>query len=438
MKKLFFVLIVAALACTNLSAQGKYGADSAECIKYLSYYKEYYKQKSFDEATPNWRKAFTYCPATSSQNLLIEGCSLVKRLIQKNYKNPEYKKALIDTLMSLYDLRAENFPKYAVVAYNNKGLDMNNYIKDDPKALYDGYRQIIENNKEQTNPAIIMFAFNAASELYQNGSIEADEVISKYQEFNDLLGKIEPKNDSEAEKISQAKATVGTIFAGTNVASCENLIQLFTPRFAEDPENPALAGSIVKTMSMADDCTGNDLFLKAVTVLYNKEPSANSAYYLYRLNGSQGNVDEALKFMEEAISREDSDAKQDAEWTYELATFCYKNGKNAKAYELCMSAAKMEESLAGKAYFLAATIWAATRCGGDEITSRAPYWVACDFLAKAKAADPSLAEEANKQIAHYSTYFPEPADAFMYNLQKGQAFTASCGGMTASTTVKTR
>ena len=57
---------------------------------------------------------------------------------------------------------------------------------------------------------------------------------------------------------------------------------------------------------------------------------------------------------------------------------------------------------------------------------------------KAKAADPSLAEEANRFIGRYSAYFPDTADAFMYNLQKGQSFTAVCGGMTASTTVKTK
>lgn len=439
MKKILSVLLVAVLfAGTNLFAQGKYGADSAECIKYLSYYKEYFKQKSYDDATPNWRQAYKLCPATASQNLLIEGTILVKRLINKNMKNAEYKAALVDTLLSLYDLRAEYYPKYAVTALNNKGLEMNNYIKNDPEKLVEGYKAIIAANKEETNPAILMFAFNAANDLYQNGKLEANELINAYQEYSEYLSKVEPKNDSETEKLANIKATIGSIFASSNVASCDNLIELFTPRLEAEPDNVQLATSIVKTMSMAEDCTGNDLFLKAVTVMYNREPSANAAYFLYRLNNAQDNIEEASKYMEEAIAREDSDAHQDAEWTYEYATFCFKNGKNPKAYELALKAAKMEETLAGKCYFLAGTIWGATRCGGDEITSRASYWVACDFFAKAKAADPSLAEEANRYIGKFSAYFPEPADAFMYNLQKGQSFTANCGGMSATTTVKTQ
>ena len=48
-------MIVMALSSTSVFAQGKYGADSANCIKYLSFYKDYFKQKSYNEALPNWR-----------------------------------------------------------------------------------------------------------------------------------------------------------------------------------------------------------------------------------------------------------------------------------------------------------------------------------------------------------------------------------------------
>ena len=82
-----FILLISmaatALICsTSLSAQGKFGPDSAECIKYLSYYTEYYKQKNYDSALPNWRKAYQIWPPTARYSLLSNGTSLVKRLIQ--------------------------------------------------------------------------------------------------------------------------------------------------------------------------------------------------------------------------------------------------------------------------------------------------------------------------------------------------------------------
>jgi hypothetical protein len=77
-------------------------------------------------------------------------------------------------------------------------------------------------------------------------------------------------------------------------------------------------------------------------------------------------------------------------------------------------------------------------CGGDEVEKRAHYWVAVDYLIRARNADPSLTEDANTQIRQYSAYFPQKAEAFMYDVVDGQSYTVSCGGMQATTTVRTQ
>lgn len=438
MKKLVLaVLAIAMVMGTNASAQGKYGADSAECIKYLSYYKEYYKQKSYDDATPSWRKAYKLCPATASQNLYIEGATLVKRLISKNASNAEYKNALVDTLIDLYKTRAANYPNYAVTALNNMGIDVNNYVKDNPQKVFDIYEEIIAANGNATKATVLLFDLDAAISLFQEGKIDAEKVIELYQRNNDYLDNADVKTEADKEQVKNVKTDLGSLFASSKVADCQTLIDLYTPRLEADPENLQLASSIVKTMSIAGDCNDNDLFLKAVTTMDKLDPSASSAYYLYRLHSAKGNVDDAITYLEKAIASEETDATKDADYTYELAMFCFKNGQNAKAYDYANKAASMSEELAGKAYFLIANIWASTRCGGDEISSRAPYWVACDYMAKAKNADPSLTEEANRYIGQYSVYFPQTAEAFMYDIQNGQSYTVSCGGMRATTTVRT-
>ena len=78
------------------------------------------------------------------------------------------------------------------------------------------------------------------------------------------------------------------------------------------------------------------------------------------------------------------------------------------------------------------------RSSGNDIEQRAKYWVACDFMNKAKAADESLAEDANNLIRQYAAYFPQTAEAFMYDVTDGQSYTVSCGGMRATTTVRTQ
>lgn len=440
MKKI--VLAIATIALTLLStntfAQGKYGADSAECVKYLSYYKEYFKQKNYDESLPNWRKAYNLCPPTANQNLIIDGTTLLRRLISQNAKNPEYQAALIDSLFTLHDIRAEYYPKYATTALNNKAVDISNFVKNDSETAYNLYKEIIDVNGAATKSTVFIFAFNSAVDLFQQAKMDAEEVINCYQKYMELLGQATSSSDDDAEQLSKVKTDLESLFITSKVASCDNLIALFTPRFEANPDDIDLVTNIVKMMSTTEDCSSNDLYLNAVTAMHKLDPSYNSAYYLYRLNSARGNIDEAIAYLEQAIAYPESDAAQDGEYYYELAAFCFKNGKSSKAYDSAMKAVDFNPEMAGKAYFLIGTIWGATSCGGDEVARRSPYWVAVDYLTKAKNADESLTEEANRMISQYRAYFPQTADAFMYDVTDGQSYTVSCGGMRATTTVRTQ
>ncbi len=439
MKKIALLFFSAALVLAGgirLSAQGKYGPDSAECIKYLSYYKEYYKQKNYDEALPHWRKAFKLCPPTANQTMLIDGTSLMRQLMNKNKNNVIMKNAILDTLLMIHDIRAEYYPKYAVTSLNNKGLDMINYMKDDTRKLYDGFNSIIEANKENTLPQIFLFQLNAAVELYKKGVITSEEVISEYEKAAAYIAEIEETKPSET--VTKIKTDIESLFITSKVASCESLIALFTPRYEANPDDIELASNIVRMMSITEDCTDNDLFLHAATTMHRLDPSSSSSYFLYRLYSSKGDMANAIMYLEEAIKCEDSDQAQDGQYEFELAACCFKEGQSAKAYEFALKAAQDCPELAGKAYLLAGTIWGSLVCKGNDIETRAPYWVAVDYMIKAKNADPSLAGEANNQIAVYSKYYPQTAEAFMYNIEDGQSYTVSCGGLRATTTVRTQ
>jgi len=426
MKKISLVLLtlVAAALGTNASAQGKYGADSAECIKYLSYYQEYYKQKNYTEALPNWRKAFSLCPPTASQNMLLNGMTLMGKEIVKT-KDPQVRAAMIDTVLTLNDLRAQYYPKYAVAAYNSKGQYITQYFKD-PKDVYGQLSKIIEINQENTKPSLLLLNLNSAIELYKKSALGAEDVINTYQNAIALLDKAGNKSDIEG------------LFITSQVASCDNLIALFTPRLEADPDNMDLVTNIVKMLGSTDGCQNNDLFLKAVTKMYKNDPSASSAYYLYKLHSAKDESDTAIKYFEEAVSLCAEDDPVKADYLIELATYCLKNNITGKAFDYARKAAELKPDHQGKAYYLIATIWGAARCGGNEIESRAKYWVAVDYLQKAKAADASLTEDCNKLISAYSVYYPQKAEAFMYDVVDGQSYTVNCGGMRATTTVRTQ
>ena len=441
MKKVILLFVVAAMAMmsgSKVSAQGKYGPDSTECIKYLSYYTEYYKQKNYDSAMPNWRKAYHYCPPSSRYSMLSDGSTLIRNLIQKNKNNPVYKAQLVDSLMTLYDQRVEYFPKYAISSLNNKALDMSNYMKDEPMKLLEGLTAIVDQTKEKTRTNVFVFQLNTAIDLYKSGMIDPETVINIYDKGVEYLGQVTPKNEVEQRSIAKTIEDFETLFIQSQVASCDNLIALFTPRVEADPQNLDLAKNVVKIMSITEGCTDNDLYLNAVNTMYTVEPSANSAYYLYRLYSGRNEYDNAVKYLEEAIASAETDDLTDGNYYYELAVYALKSRNSAKAYASAQKAMELNPSLSGKAYMIMGNIWGSTVCNGNDIERRAPYWVAVDFMVKAKNADESLTEDANNYIRQYSAYFPQTAEAFMYDVINGQSYTVSCGGMRATTTVRTQ
>ena len=435
MKKFIFGFFAVAIAFASGSkAVAQEDADS--CRIYGSYYHEYFKQKNFDSALPNWRKAYKYCvPGTPGykQTMLIDGQQLMRRLIAKNAANKEYKAALIDTLMTLHDLRINNFPKYQLTAVNNKGIDIANFYKGDNQKVFDGLEVVVSTLNENVKPSILINDLDAAIALYQDGKLDPEKVISTYQRNLAIIKSVQPAQGQSQEDIDKVKADIEGLFINSKVASCENLIALFTPRFDADPDNVELATTIVKMMSNTEDC------VRATTSMHKNEPSAQSAYFLYRLNAAQDNIAAAESYLEEAVRLSaDSDPATAADYNLQYASFCIKNGHKAKAYEAALKTLDLDKSLAGKAYYIIGTVWGTTTCGGDEISRRAPYWVAVDYLQKAREADPSLADDCNKLIAQYRVYFPQTAEAFMYDITDGQSYTVSCGGMRATTTVRTQ
>ena len=234
MKRLILLFSVAAMAMiggASASAQ-KYGTgpDSTECKKYLSYYNEYYKQKNYKDALPNWRKAYKFCPPSASYNMLVHGTKLVRDLIIQNQNNANYKRELIDSLMFIYEQRLQERPKLASGILNNMGTDMRNFMKDEPFKIYEGLTDIIAKNGNKTSMGLFTDQVSVACDLYKEGILDPEKVINAYETAVKYMGEIVPKNETEQRLIEKTLGDIENLFISSHVADCDNLIALFTPR----------------------------------------------------------------------------------------------------------------------------------------------------------------------------------------------------------------
>ena len=84
-------------------------------------------------------------------------------------------------------------------------------------------------------------------------------------------------------------------------------------------------------------------------------------------------------------------------------------------------------------YILIAQLYAGNYKWNDEpALNKCTFFAAIDKLQRAKAVDPSVAEEANKLISSYSAYTPEAKDLFMLGYKAGDRITI--GGWIGETT----
>jgi hypothetical protein len=90
----------------------RYGADVETrklCAEKTSMYQEYYKQNNIKDAYAPWQKVLNICPK-QSLNVYIRGVKILKAMYE-NTADPKRKAVLVDSLMSLYDMRIEHFNK---------------------------------------------------------------------------------------------------------------------------------------------------------------------------------------------------------------------------------------------------------------------------------------------------------------------------------------
>lgn len=433
-RNLFITVILAFISIPAIS-QGSLANASEECKRSVSFYNDYIDQDNFKEAAPLWREALRVCPPGIRQSIYTDGIRLFKYFIGKNQDNPELKKSLIDSMLMMYDLRVEHFPKHAASAATFKVYDMLDYMGDKDNEILEAIDRAIEISGNNTDPSLLVIAMQRTGNLFSKGEITVENVMEAYGAYTTIIDQQIASNKFGADK---AKNDIDNLFITCGVANCENIVKLFTPRFEANPTDTDLANTIVSLLSNAD-CTTEPLFLKTVETLYNSDPT-NYVYIknLYLLYASKGDQDKAIKMLQEAIASEQSCDADDANMLITLANYYLQLENLTKAAETAKQAMDKDASVSGRANLIIGLVWASVRCPGNEIEARAKYWVAVDYLVRARNSDPTIANEANNYINSYIQYFPSQEDAFMYNFIDGAAYTVNCAGMRANTTVRTR
>ena len=458
---LTFVSAMLLVSTTGLAQDERYGEtpeQQLKCKEALSVYKSYKKQKNYDEAYIQWRKACDVCPETASEGLYADGTSFIGKELKKVEDEDSRKAVLIDSLLYLHDKRMELYPSTKRSPNNRcevlgrKASDFYKYNKNEHQQAYEMFKESIDCLKESSS-ATTLYQYYTASFYTMKRALKGDtlaqanmraQMLTDYLSLTDyvqfgMAKAQEAGKDRDVQRYKKAKKNIETVFVA--IADCDDMVPVLEAAVAADSTNMDLKQKVLRLLNKKE-CTDNGLFLPVATAVYSVEPSAPAAYAIGIGFAKTSQLDSSFAYMEDAVNRCDSCS--------EKATYLLKTGQIASAMGRTSTARNYARQLLeldaenADAYMLIgdAIAGSSKACNDGALGSRSVFWVASDYYARAKRMNSELQELADKKMANMAKQFPTVDDIFTYGKQAGGSFTVPskpgcpCAGET--TTIRVR
>jgi tetratricopeptide (TPR) repeat protein len=446
-------LIIATLLLTTGTVWGQkgvtdgskwgHGEDSIRCLTNLSLYTEYFKQRNYKDAFPYWEIAFNECPL-SQLSLYSNGTTIIKNFLDKE-TDAAKKEDLYNYLMKVYDQRIQYFgnnSKYPTPYIQGiKAVDMLKYKKDDiatSKEAYELLKKAIAGRGNQTQPAILINHMTNSVTLFKSQQITAEAVVEAYTTISDILETQTsniPDDSGDNGNLDEIKQSIEKIFAASGAANCETLQKIFGPQFAANSADLNWLKRVSNLLNK-QECE-IDLVFSVSESLHKIEPSSNSARGLGRMCLKNKETDKAIEFFKQAIELETNAESKGSDY-YTLGIIYMSQDNYGTARSNFNKASELRPGW-GLPYIQIGVLYGASakNCGSNDFERRVAYWAAVDKFMRAKTVDPSIADEANKQIATYSAHFPNKEELFFQGLAEGSSYTVGCW-INETTTVRAK
>lgn len=433
-----------AFAATGVQTGTKYGTgqDSVECVKDLSLFSSYAKQKDYKSAIEFWEKAYANCP-TCSKNIYLYGPKIIKYQIDET-KDANLKGKLFDKLMKVYDDRIKYFGndrkmnKYQIMA--DKAADYMKYVpagRDPQKSLaYKWLGEVIDNEGLNCKPTTFQNYFILSDNSYAaNKDGFRQNYLNDYLKITPLLAEKEQDEDTvSAANYAKIKASVDATFVQSGAAECSTLDKIYSAQIDAKKSDKDFLNMVLRLYGIAD-CEESAVYFKAAAYKHAIDPSATSARGLAAQAYNKKDRANALKYFREAVSLE-TEKSQKAKIQLKIAAILKEQGQYAASRDAARTALTYQANLSN-AYILIAMLYAenANSISDDYVVKQTAYWAAVDKLEKAKAVDPSCATSVNKMINSYKEVFPDKTELFMRNIKDGDTYTVP-GWIGEKTTVR--
>lgn len=439
--KTFFILLLLGGTITA------FAQDGSNCNSNSSISHEAVRAGNFKDAYQPWKEVLKECP-TLRFYTYADGFKILKAFLDEDNKannnartSADYKK-YFDELMQTHDLRMQYIPDFqqrmkgvpsVMDALTTKALDYIAYAPNpDVNVAYGWLSEAVNQLKGESSGAALHYFLEMSMNKLKSDPNHTSQFIQDYlnaTQYADAALAAADK-DSEKERLQLIKDNLVALFINSGAADCESLQNIYGPKVEENKGDLEYLQKVLEIMKMMN-CTDQEAYLQASLYSYEIQPTAEAAVGVAYMAFKKGDVAGAVKYFDEAIGMETDDLKK-ADYAYRAAAMLYSDKKYAQSRSYAQKAIGFNGNY-GAPYILIATLYAASPNWSDESAlNKCTYFVVLDKLNRAKAVDPSVAEDANKLIRTYSQYTPAASDLFMLGYKVGDKVTV--GGWIGETT----
>jgi tetratricopeptide (TPR) repeat protein len=417
-------------ASTNSSTMQE---EEVQCELELSNMAEFMKIDLPDYAYSAWKKLFDHCP-DASKNIYISGAKIFKDKLRKA-KDVQRKEELFDTLMMIYDRRIEYFGDEGYVL-GRKGMDIIRYNEKEYPKAYEAFSRSSEVSGDETDYNVLTGLIQTSAVMLKNDKITAAEFLDDYLQATAIL-EAQKESGTNPAKIKRVQAIMDRVLSETRIDDC-NAIE---NALSEKVNSPEVEGDFLKLsrdLLTLSGCENTSFFSSINEKLMKLDPDPELAYEVARYSLKNDDFEKASEYLQKAIDNEE-EPEQKALYEYQLAVIkLSKLNQPQEAKELAMMAAEHKENW-GEPYLVAANaiIEGISMCNMEAFEKQAVYWLAADYVYRAKQADPEVEDRANDLLSRYRTNYPSVEDTFFRSLNKGDSYKIGCW-INETTTVKIR
>jgi len=428
------ILLLFALSSINVSAQrfGQTEQDSLLCIRNLSLYTEFFRQRDLIAAFEPWYQVFRICPA-NHVNTFIRGVQIVRAKITQE-RDPVKREGYIDLLMEVWEKRAQYFGRgQEGFILSRQAIDLATLRPQNVNQHFEMmYRAVVELGVGNDHVApTLLLQYAVANE--RAGNIDMERVFDIFDVSSIYLERILREQPGDTIIIN-AITNLDNWFE--RHATCDDIIPVFERRWEVNRGNIEFLEQVTRVLDNAN-CNDSELFFRATRALHALSPSPRTAYLMAQMLDAQQDWSAVIKYLSGHV--DELESTRDRTRANLLLARAFSQERRFREGRAAAQRALEINPNEAMAHLLISMMYAqsARECGGDDaVSQRAVYWVVVDRLVRARNLNPNL-PRISEHIATFTQHFPSGDDLFFQGIQEGSTWRVECW-IQENTTVRAR